>query len=84
MCVDERQQDTDEPIVFSEWTLPFNNANMQRKDYTMAELLSASEKPAKTKKAKQLSLFADEEKEAEPTLKKEWEMKHYRRLWDND
>jgi hypothetical protein len=84
MCVDERQQDTDEPIVFSEWTLPFNNANMQRKDYTMAELLSASEKTDEIKRTGQQSLFSNEDGEVEPTLKKEWEMKHYRRLWDND
>ena len=41
-CVDEDGNDTDEPIVFSEWTFPFNNALMQRKDYTFDELLNGS------------------------------------------
>lgn len=36
-CVDADCQDTVEPIVFSEWTFPFNDARMQRKDYTFAE-----------------------------------------------
>lgn len=38
-CVDEAQQDTKVPIVFSEWTFPQNNAFLHRKDYTFAELL---------------------------------------------
>ncbi|MCR5353507.1 MAG: hypothetical protein K6D98_04310, partial [Clostridiales bacterium] len=29
MCVDENQIDNGIPIVFSEWTMPFNNENMQ-------------------------------------------------------
>ncbi|MGI6337325.1 MAG: DNA methyltransferase [Eubacteriales bacterium] len=84
MCVDEQQQDTNEPIVFSEWTLPFDNAMMQRKDYTMAELLSASEQEDHFKKTGQLSILSNEDGEVEPTLKKEWKLVHYRRLWDND
>lgn len=42
-CVDDKQQDTSEPIVFSEWTFPFNDARIQRKDYTFAELVNAEE-----------------------------------------
>ena len=38
-CVDENANDTDEPIVFSEWAFVTGN-NMQRCDYTFAELLS--------------------------------------------
>lgn len=39
-CVDEVQQDTDIPIIFSEWSFPQNNAFLHRKDYTFAELLN--------------------------------------------
>ena len=46
-CVDECQNDTDAPIVLSEWTFPQNNAFIHRKDYTFAELLD--EKPKKKK-----------------------------------
>ena len=79
MTVDENQQDTGIPIVFSEWTFPFNNAMIHRKDYTMAELLSASEQ----KKTGQLSLFANEDGEAEPTFLKEY-ISHYRRICENE
>lgn len=37
-CVDEKGEDTSEPIVFSEWTLISGN-QMQRSDYTMDDLL---------------------------------------------
>lgn len=39
MCVDAEGHDTKAPIVFSEWTLISNN-QMQRSDYTMADLLT--------------------------------------------
>ncbi len=38
MCVDEKGNDTREPIVFSEWTL-IGGSQMQRSDYTMSDLL---------------------------------------------
>ena len=38
MCVDANGNDTQAPIVFSEWTL-INGTQMQRSDYTMADLL---------------------------------------------
>lgn len=64
-CVDENGKDTNEPIVFSEWTFPFNDALMQRSDYTFAELLVAEEERPKRKKKKdepeQISLMLDED-----------------------
>lgn len=39
-CVDNECKDIEKPIVFSEWTLPFNDYRMQRKDYTFDELLN--------------------------------------------
>ena len=38
MCVDAEGNDTKAPIVFSEWTL-ISGTQMQRSDYTMADLL---------------------------------------------
>lgn len=89
-CVDEHGVDTTEPIVFSEWTLPFNDARMQRSDYTFAELLAAEEKKPKRKKKKnepeQISLMLDEEIREVPSdegvfLKKY--ISHYRRIQEN-
>ncbi len=38
MCVDDQGNDTSAPIVFSEWAL-ISGSQMQRSDYTMADLL---------------------------------------------
>ena len=42
MCVDGEGRDTTAPIVFSEWTL-IGTTQMQRSDYTMADLLMCHE-----------------------------------------
>lgn len=56
-CVDENGKDTDEPIVFSEWAF-VTGSQMQRSDYTFAELLADSQrKPDEN----QRSIFDDEE-----------------------
>lgn len=38
-CVDKNGNDIETPIIFSEWTFPFNDTQMQRKDYTLDELV---------------------------------------------
>lgn len=83
MCVDEQQQDTELPIIFSEWTFPFNDARIQRKDYSFAELLTAAAETEQIKKTRQGSLFMNDEGEIEPTLLKQY-ITHYRRLTDNE
>jgi hypothetical protein len=93
-CVDENGEDTAEPIVFSEWTFPFNDSLMQRSDYTFAELLAVEkEKPAqksahKKKKGEpdQIQFMFDKEKNESPSdegvfLKKC--ISHYRRIQEN-
>lgn len=81
MCVDDKQQDTKEPVVFSEWTLPFNDTRIQRKDYTFAELLSASTFEEKTRRTGQRNLFENDEGEVEPTFLKQY-IFDYRRPQD--
>ena len=83
-CVDENQQDTAEPIVFSEWTFPFNDARIQRKDYTFAELVNAEE-PKKKKKDAQQTLFDlyPEAKPDEEGVFLQQYITHYRRLSEN-
>lgn len=76
-CVDEQQNDTDEPIVFSEWTFPQNNAFIHRKDYTFDELLHEEPK----KNAAQKSLFDEEEQSSDGEGKFVQEyVCHYRKL----
>lgn len=43
MCVDSNQQDTDEYIVFPEWSFPFNDARIQRRDFRLDVLLRENE-----------------------------------------
>lgn len=43
-------------IIFSEWSFPFNNSMLKRRDFVFAELL-----PDESKKGKQLGLFAKNE-----------------------
>lgn len=80
--VDPYGVDTDEPIVFSEWTFPFNDARMQRKDYTFAELLAAEDKPKKKQEAQQ-SFFDMDEPDEEGVFLKQY-ISHYRRIQDAD
>ena len=86
-CVDENQQDTTEPIVFSEWTFPKNDAFIQRRDFTFAELINAEE-PKKTKKQDTQQTLFDLYPEAKPEPDEEGVflqqyITHYRRLSEN-
>lgn len=76
-CVDGEQKDTDEPIVFSEWSFPNNDAFIYRKDYTFKELLEAEEKSTRT--GEQIGLSLDE---GEGRFVSEYKC-HYRRLGEN-
>lgn len=43
MCVDSDQQDTEEFIVFPEWSFPFNDARIQCRDFRLDVLLKENE-----------------------------------------
>ena len=75
-CVDEDGNDTDEPIVFSEWSF-ITGSSMQRCDYTFEELL-ADNAPDK---GGQQSLF-DQKKNPEGKFLKRY-ISHYRRVQEN-
>lgn len=67
MGVNEQQQDTKTPIIFSEWTLPFNNTRIQRKDFSFAELMQKSSSVENSiHKSEQMELFADQIGDVEP------------------
>ena len=91
MCVDENQQDTGEPIVFSEWAF-VTGYQLQRSDYTFAKLMQGDDGgrdlfgKKQGKQNEQLTLFADKAADAPDTegefLKKY--VTHYRRVWENE
>ncbi len=72
-CVDENTNDTDEPIIFSEWAF-VTASQLQRSDYTFAELL------AQSSEQKQLTLHSNISEEG-IFLKKY--ITHYRRVQEN-
>ena len=82
-CVDENGKDTNEPIVFSEWTFPFNDSKMQRKDYTFDELLNGQAvSPKKGKGKEQINMFDESQHDEEGKFLKQY-VSHYRRVQDN-
>lgn len=76
MRVDSAGHELDAGIIFSEWTFPLNDARMQRKDYTFAELL-ADDKP---KAASQQSFF---ETPSDEGVFLQQYIAHYRRIYED-
>ena len=77
-CVDENGNETDEPIVFSEWAF-ITGFQMQRQDYTFAHLLEMNNDEKQTKK--QQSMF--DEKQDEGKFLRRY-VTHYRRVQENE
>jgi hypothetical protein len=79
MCVDAEGNDTTAPIVFSEWTL-IGATQMQRSDYTMADLLLHNDT---SKEDGMGNLFAlTEEQKEEGGIFLSRYITHYKRVQD--
>ena len=76
-CVDETGNDTDYPIVFSEWAF-ITGSQLQRCDYTFADLLAQDDKKQKTK---QESMFDAQPSDEGKFLKRY--ISHYRKVQEN-
>lgn len=72
-CVDENANDTDEPIIFSEWAF-VTASQLQRSDYTFAELLAQNDE--------QKQLAIQPRASDEGTFLKKY-VTHYRRVQEN-
>mgnify|MGYP000510437608 CR=1 FL=1 len=79
-CVDANGNDTDEPIIFSEWAF-ITGSEMQRKDYTLDELVNGPA-PKKKKDNTQISLFNEPQSDEEGKFLKQY-VSHYRRVQNN-
>ena len=77
-CADENGNETDEPIVFSEWAF-ITGFQMQRQDYTFAHLLEMNNEEKQTKQ--QQSMF--DEKQDEGKFLRRY-VTHYRRVQENE
>ncbi|MGM9554665.1 MAG: SAM-dependent DNA methyltransferase [Faecousia sp.] len=95
MRVDENQEDTAEPIVFSEWAF-VTGYQLQRSDYTFAKLMQGddeardlfgSRKKKRKEQEEQMTLFDSAEAEETPDDEGDFLKKyvtHYRRVWENE
>ncbi len=77
-CVAENGTDTREPIIFSEWSFPRNDAFIYRKDYMFEHLINGVPAPETDG---QMCLFDEDSDEGR--LIEEYKC-HYRRLGDNE
>lgn len=90
MRVDEMQRDTEEYITFPEWSFPFNDARIQRRDFRLDVLLKENEDEANYDT--QFNLFGEDAmdigkwmidpvtKETVPKPVRVWPISPYRRL----
>lgn len=94
MCVDDYQQDTDMYITFPEWTFPFNDSRIKRRDFRLDVLLKENKNDDNYDG--QLSLFLDNDpmdsdnwlidpitNELIPKPIREYPLVHYRRIIEN-
>lgn len=94
--VDEYGFDTDEPIVFSEWSM-ITGSKIQRKDYRFDKLLEGDkkgrdifqkeQKEKRNDEIEQLSIFKELQVQKEQPdyggeLLKQYILQHYRRVWE--
>ena len=83
MCVDEEGFDTNEPIVFSEWSF-ITGAMMQRKDYTFDELLNGKSEQKAPFHEEQIMFDMMDVPEPDPEGKFLAQyITHYRRVQEN-
>ena len=79
MCVDAEGNDTTAPIVFSEWTL-IGSTQMQRSDYTMADLLLHNDTSKKDGMGNLFALTEEQKEEGGIFLRRY--ITHYKRVQD--
>ena len=79
MCVDVNGNDTKAPIVFSEWTL-INGTQMQRSDYTMADLLTYNDTSTEDGMGNLFALTEEQKEEGGIFLRRY--ITHYKKVQD--
>jgi len=79
MCVDANGNDTQAPIVFSEWTL-INGTQMQRSDYTMADLLLHNDTSEEDGMGNLFALTEEQKEEGSIFLRRY--ITHYKKVQD--
>ncbi len=91
MKVDAQGNDTDEYIIFPEWSFPRNDSKVKRRDFELGKLMDPSKAPQPPKDENQFSLSLDDEWEYDeethafiPKPIREYPLIHYRRLAEHE
>ena len=87
--VDAQGNDTDDFIVFPEWTFPRNDSKVKRRDFELGKMMDEKKVPPRPADENQYSLVLDDEWEYDeesrafiPRPSKEYPIMHYRRIAD--
>ena len=91
MKVDAQGNDTDEYIIFPEWSFPRNDSKVKRRDFELGKLMDPSKAPQPPKDENQLSLALDDEWEYDeethafiPKPIKVYPLIHFRRIAEHE
>ncbi len=91
MKVDAEGNDTAEFIIFPEWTFPFNDSRVKRRDFELGKLMDESKVPKAPADDGQMALALDDEWEFDeethafiPKPVKVWPIIHYRRIAEHE
>ncbi len=91
MKVDDQGQDTEDFIVFPEWSFPRNDSKVKRRDFELGKMMDEKKVPPKPVDENQYSLALDDEWEYDeeshafiPKPIKEYPIIHYRRIAEHE
>lgn len=89
--VDAEGNDTEEFIIFPEWTFPFNDSKVKRRDFELGKLMDEKRVPQKPEDEDQMTLELDDEWEYDkethafiPKPIKVYPIIHYRRIAEHE
>ena len=78
--VDENQQDTDTPIIFSEWTRPFNDYRFKRSDFIYEEMIDEGKEPTAKTKSKSAKIINNNRAFIPEEIKRNKRIVDYRKI----
>lgn len=91
MKVDAQGNDTEDFIIFPEWTFPFNDSKVKRRDFELGKLMDEKQVPQKPADENQIALSLDSEWEYDeethafiPKPVKVYPIIHYRRIAEHE
>ena len=78
--VDENQQDTETPIIFSEWTRPFNDYRFKRSDFVYEEMIDEGKENTSKTKSKSAKIINNNRAFIPEEIKRNKKIVDYRKI----